>query len=77
MLHGRLHTAFGWEVRAGPEANPRSLANFPMQDNGAEMMWRRFVTQHDQMFLELCGHQPGQAFRVDTNRFDHTGKQAR
>jgi hypothetical protein len=41
------------------------------------MMWRRFVTQHDQMFLELCGHQPGQAFRVDTNRFDHTGKQAR
>jgi hypothetical protein len=47
------------------------------QDNSAEMMWRRFVTQHDQMFLELCGHQPGQAFRVDTNRFDHTGKQAR
>jgi hypothetical protein len=40
------------------------------------MMWRRFATQHDQMFL-LGGHQPGQAFRVDTNRFDHTGKQAR
>jgi DNA polymerase family A len=38
MLHGKLHTVFGWEVHAGPEANPRSLANFPMQANGAEML---------------------------------------
>jgi DNA polymerase I len=38
MLTGRLSTAFGWEVHAGPEANPRSLRNFPMQANGAEMM---------------------------------------
>jgi DNA polymerase I len=38
MLHGRLHTAFGWQVHVGPDANPRSLANFPMQANGAEML---------------------------------------
>jgi hypothetical protein len=38
MLTGKLHTVFGWEVHVGPEANPRSLANFPMQANGAEMM---------------------------------------
>lgn len=38
MLRGRLHTVFGWPVHVGQEANPRSLRNFPMQANGAEMM---------------------------------------
>jgi hypothetical protein len=38
MLHGWLHTVFGWRVHAGAEVNPRSLANFPMQANGAEML---------------------------------------
>jgi DNA polymerase family A len=38
MLRGCLHTVFGWRVQVGPRANPRSLANFPMQANGAEML---------------------------------------
>jgi DNA polymerase-1 len=38
MLHGSLHTVFGWHVRIGPFVNPRSLRNHPMQSNGAEMM---------------------------------------
>jgi DNA polymerase-1 len=38
MLHGHLQTVFGWKVHAGPEANPRSLRNFPLQANGAEML---------------------------------------
>jgi hypothetical protein len=38
MLAGRLQAAFGWTVHAGPNANPRSLRNFPLQANGAEMM---------------------------------------
>jgi hypothetical protein len=38
MLSGRLRTVFGWAVHVGPDANPRSLRNFPMQANGAEMM---------------------------------------
>ncbi|MCY2994761.1 MAG: DNA polymerase [Planctomycetota bacterium] len=38
MLHGKLHTTFGWQVRGGTESNPRSLANFPVQANGAEML---------------------------------------
>jgi len=38
MLHGWLQTVFGWRVHVGPKANPRSLANFPMQANGAEML---------------------------------------
>ena len=38
MLRGYLETVFGWRVHVGPDANPRSLRNFPMQANGAEMM---------------------------------------
>jgi DNA polymerase I len=38
MLTGRLFTVFGWQVQVPPQANPRSLRNFPMQANGAEML---------------------------------------
>ena len=38
MLTGQLQTVFGWTVHVGRDANPRSLRNFPMQANGAEMM---------------------------------------
>jgi hypothetical protein len=38
MLKGRLHTVFGWLVHVGQKSNPRSLMNFPMQANGAEML---------------------------------------
>ena len=38
MLHGSIGTRFGWHVHVGAESNPRSLRNFPMQANGAEML---------------------------------------
>ena len=38
MLRGGLHTVFGWRVGVPPDSNPRSLSNFPMQANGAEML---------------------------------------
>jgi hypothetical protein len=38
MLRGYLETVFGWRVHAGTDANPRSLRNFPLQGNGAEML---------------------------------------
>ena len=38
MLLGSLHTVFGWSVHVDSEPNPRSLANFPCQANGAEML---------------------------------------
>jgi DNA polymerase I-like protein with 3'-5' exonuclease and polymerase domains len=38
MLTGSLHTVFGWRVRVPEVANDRSLRNFPMQANGAEML---------------------------------------
>ena len=44
-LNGLLHTVFGWPIRLGSTTNttksagnPRSLRNFPMQANGAEML---------------------------------------
>ena len=33
-----LDTVFGWGIRVDGKSNPRSLANFPMQGNGAEML---------------------------------------
>jgi DNA polymerase-1 len=38
MLGMPLSTVFGWTVRTGDDPNPRSLQNFPMQANGAEML---------------------------------------
>ncbi|MFO0897586.1 MAG: DNA polymerase [Pirellulales bacterium] len=38
QLRGYLETVFGWRIRVGHDVNPRSLANFPCQANGAEML---------------------------------------
>lgn len=38
MLKGELWTVYGWRVQTGPDPNGRSLRNFPMQANGAEML---------------------------------------
>jgi DNA polymerase I len=38
MLTGRLHATLGWATHVGPNVKERSLGNFPMQANGAEML---------------------------------------
>jgi DNA polymerase I len=38
MAHSVIWTTFGWPLHVGIESNPRSLRNFPMQANGAEML---------------------------------------
>lgn len=38
LLFGFLDTVFGWRIHVGSDVNPRSLANFPCQANGAEML---------------------------------------
>jgi DNA polymerase I-like protein with 3'-5' exonuclease and polymerase domains len=38
VLGGRLWTVFGWQIQVQGAINDRSLRNFPMQANGAEMM---------------------------------------
>jgi DNA polymerase I-like protein with 3'-5' exonuclease and polymerase domains len=34
----RLNTLFGWQITVPQDINPRSLRNFPMQANAAEML---------------------------------------
>ena len=38
ILSGKLQAVFGWTVHVAGNANPRSLRNFPLQANGAEML---------------------------------------
>jgi DNA polymerase I len=38
VLGGRLWSSFGWQIHTCDELNDRSLRNFPMQANGAEML---------------------------------------
>ena len=38
MSQGEIRTIFGWPLHVGMEPNPRTLLNYPMQANAAEMM---------------------------------------
>lgn len=38
VLRGKLVAAFGWQVHTVNNPNPRSVRNFPLQANGAEML---------------------------------------
>ena len=38
VLGGRLWAGFGWQIHTQDEINDRSIRNFPMQANGAEML---------------------------------------
>ncbi len=38
MLSNSCRTVFDWVLHVHPRPNPRSIANFPMQANGSEMM---------------------------------------
>jgi hypothetical protein len=53
MLTGRLQTVFGWPQHLGADPNPRSLRNFPMQANSAEML-RLACCKATEEGIELC-----------------------
>jgi DNA polymerase-1 len=53
MLMGGLHTVFGWRVQVPAAANERSLRNFPMQANGAEML-RLACCLGTEQGIEVC-----------------------
>jgi hypothetical protein len=53
MLHGSLHTVFGWYIHVGLTSNPRSLRNFPAQGNGAELM-RLAACLATERGIEVC-----------------------
>jgi len=53
-MQGRsLCTVFGWHVHPGCDPNPRSMMNFPMQANGAEMM-RLAACLATERGIEVC-----------------------
>ncbi|MEH6607370.1 MAG: hypothetical protein V7711_17455 [Pseudomonadales bacterium] len=41
----------------------------PSHHNSAEELWTKLISQQDQIFLLLCGHQHGQATRIDDNNY--------
>ena len=53
MLQGQMRTVFGWQLRTFDDSNPRSLANFPMQANGAEML-RLACSDATESGIQVC-----------------------
>jgi DNA polymerase I-like protein with 3'-5' exonuclease and polymerase domains len=53
MLKGSLYTVFGWRVHTSAGANERSLRNFPMQANGAEVL-RLACCLGTEQGIEIC-----------------------
>jgi DNA polymerase-1 len=53
MVRSSLHTVFGWHIHVGENPNPRSLRNFPMQANGAEMLRLACILATEQG-IEVC-----------------------
>jgi hypothetical protein len=54
MLTGSLHSVFGWHIHVGENPNPRSLRNFPMQANGAEMLRLACCLATEHGGIEVC-----------------------
>lgn len=52
-LGGSLWSVFGWKIYVGEDFNSRSLRNFPMQANGAEMLRLAciYITEAD---IRIC-----------------------
>jgi DNA polymerase-1 len=78
MLHGKLHTVFGWNFHITSQTNPRTIRNFPMQANGAEMLrlacclaGERGVTVcapvHDAVLIESSVEELPEAIEVTRN----------
>ena len=53
MLLGKVRTVFGWTIHVAADPNPRSLRNFPMQANGAEVL-RLACCMATEEGIELC-----------------------
>lgn len=58
------------DIKGRRRANPViDNSSIDPQDNSPQMVWDKLISQHDQIFMVLCGHQHAQAFRSDYNRF--------
>jgi hypothetical protein len=58
-------------LNASGERQPNPLIDLarvdPEYHNSAQQTWDKLFSQHDQVFLVLCGHQRGQSLRIDAN----------
>jgi hypothetical protein len=57
------------ERRAGPIIDNHAI---DPAHNTPQMVWEKFISQHDQIFMVLCGHRTAQALRTEPNRFGHS-----
>ncbi len=59
-------------LAADGERRPNPIVDLdridPDHHNGADELWDKLLSRHDQIFLVLCGHHHGQSMRVDDNR---------
>lgn len=53
LIHGSIHTVFGWRLHVTANPNPRSLRNFPAQANGAELL-RLACCLGTERGIEIC-----------------------
>jgi len=53
MLRGELYSTFGWKIHVTATPNLRSLGNYPMQTNGAEML-RLFCCMATREGIRIC-----------------------
>ena len=53
VLHGRIHTVFGWNCHVTADTKPRSLRNYPMQSNGNEIL-RLACCLATERGIEIC-----------------------
>jgi DNA polymerase family A len=74
LLRNEMQTVFGWRRQIGPGVNARSLMNFPMQANGAEMM-RIAAIAATEAGIEVCApvHDRGPAGAARGRRHAHAG----
>lgn len=43
----------------------------PEFNNTSQQLWDKFISKNDQVFMVLCGHNLGQALKVDVNDYGH------
>lgn len=53
VAFNRVATLFGWQLHVQPDLNPRSLRNFPMQANAAEMLRIACILIHEKG-INIC-----------------------
>ncbi|TWT79426.1 DNA polymerase I, thermostable [Planctomycetes bacterium CA13] len=76
MLGGKLQTVFGWTIHTIGGDNPRSLANFPMQANGAEMLRLACSMASEAGITICCPVHDAILIEADTGQIDEAVIQA-